>query len=522
LESIVLNEGLKSLGEGCFSSCSRLADIVIPSGCENIGGECFSSCRALTGVFFTGNFLTLGNRCFSSCISLLEIWLPDNLTAVPYSAFSFSGLVSISLPGWITSVNSYAFDSAYALAEIHLRGPLSDDWCTALSYASSSSLKVYVTSDSGSQDETFLCDMYNVTIEADSPRPTARPAWDTSVVRPTFTPFPTFTPVPVSQECEGLQYSMSGAALTISGNGVIASQCFARYHLQYCDEPAELCPKTYFVERIVVRPGVTGFTGSEWATSDSIALRELVLPDSILSRGNLDIGDMDGLTTISVGANFVADWTWHWWPSSLTTFSVPANNPHLKVDSGGAVLSNNETILYLYPPGRANKQYTMPQSVTTIAAFAFYEATNLEAVTFSAVKVFELGAFAFCENLRLTALPDSLEYLADYALAGCRLNTSLGLGPLVTLGSRQPLPSAIESFTVSPQHPSLTVDSTGALVSKSKTELVAWPTGRSDSNVVVPNTFTTVMGYESRSRFSPVGREHRRGCVLRVPHALLH
>jgi hypothetical protein len=231
--------------------------------------------------------------------------------------------------------------------------------------------------------------------------------------------------------------------------------------------------EAYFIERIVVANGVAGLVKSDsWEGlywGEQSALRELVLPDSILSIRDLDLGSMTRLTTVSVGVNFDADWDESWWPNSLTTFVVPPQNTHLTVDTNGVLLSKDGTVLYLYPPGRTNKQYTIPQTVTKIAVEAFSYALNLESVTFSAVKVIEAGAFENCENLILTALPNSLEYLGDLVFEDCSNITSLALGPLVTLGVA-PFPTSLQSFTVSPQHPDLIVDSTGVLLANAKTD----------------------------------------------------
>ncbi|MBR6687592.1 MAG: leucine-rich repeat domain-containing protein [Clostridia bacterium] len=54
LKSVTFEEGsqLKSIGEGAFSGCERLASITIPRGVTSIGQGAFSGCDSLTSITF--------------------------------------------------------------------------------------------------------------------------------------------------------------------------------------------------------------------------------------------------------------------------------------------------------------------------------------------------------------------------------------------------------------------------------------------------------------------------------------
>ena len=48
VEKIILNEGIKKLGEGCFCDCRSLKEINIPDSVEEIGADAFKYCENVT------------------------------------------------------------------------------------------------------------------------------------------------------------------------------------------------------------------------------------------------------------------------------------------------------------------------------------------------------------------------------------------------------------------------------------------------------------------------------------------
>ena len=55
LESVVLNEGLVTIGRGAFSGKSKLTEIVIPKTVENVWDHSFDKCPTLKKIKFEGN-----------------------------------------------------------------------------------------------------------------------------------------------------------------------------------------------------------------------------------------------------------------------------------------------------------------------------------------------------------------------------------------------------------------------------------------------------------------------------------
>lgn len=86
ITSIVIGEGVTSIGICAFKDCSGLTTITIPACVKRIEGIAFKCCSNLTSVYVLRNELegqdeekitTLGNDAFEGCHSDLVIYVPS-------------------------------------------------------------------------------------------------------------------------------------------------------------------------------------------------------------------------------------------------------------------------------------------------------------------------------------------------------------------------------------------------------------------------------------------------------------
>ena len=118
LTSIVIPEGVKSIGANAFSGTS-LAAVVIPDSMMSIGERVFEDCCDLASVVIPDSVQSIGKYAFHRCTSLESVRIPDSVKIIGASAFSdCSSLTSITLPNSVTTIGEYAFQRCEKLTSV--------------------------------------------------------------------------------------------------------------------------------------------------------------------------------------------------------------------------------------------------------------------------------------------------------------------------------------------------------------------------------------------------------------------
>lgn len=121
LTNIMLPDSVTIIDEFAFSSCISLTDITISSSVTSIGGYAFADCFALTSITIPNSVTSIGYRAFSRCTSLTDIIIPSSVTSISGMLFSgCSGLTNITIPSSVTSIEESAFSGCTALTGITL------------------------------------------------------------------------------------------------------------------------------------------------------------------------------------------------------------------------------------------------------------------------------------------------------------------------------------------------------------------------------------------------------------------
>jgi len=150
IKAIVLNDGVGSIGNNAFMSCSHVTEITIPGSVTSIGSSAFSECTGLEIVTVEDGLKSVGSWAFSNCSGLCRIDLPDTVTeledhlfdhcsslgeiTIPYGISKVNdhmfsncaGLKSVTLPNTVTSLGDYAFSGCTGLERITLPTGLSE------------------------------------------------------------------------------------------------------------------------------------------------------------------------------------------------------------------------------------------------------------------------------------------------------------------------------------------------------------------------------------------------------------
>ena len=97
IKSVVINEGVTSIGDAAFCYCSYITSISIPSTVTTIGNNAFLSTK------------------------ITSITIPDGVTSLPRLFQNCSKLKTVVLPATITSIADYCFNGT-ALTDVYFCG----------------------------------------------------------------------------------------------------------------------------------------------------------------------------------------------------------------------------------------------------------------------------------------------------------------------------------------------------------------------------------------------------------------
>ena len=110
LEEIELPSSLTEIGEYAFAS-SPLKSILIPEGVKKIGEGCFWRCRYLEEVSLPSTLKKIPRRCFEESFKLRKVTLTDGIKEIDEEAFNETGIASIVIPSSIELIDNLGLTS---------------------------------------------------------------------------------------------------------------------------------------------------------------------------------------------------------------------------------------------------------------------------------------------------------------------------------------------------------------------------------------------------------------------------
>ena len=141
IESVIIENGVQSIGSSAFSRCKSLTSVTIPSSVTKIEFSAFEGCEKLTAASIADGLLEIERDAFAECSSLAEITLPSTLTKIGDSAFEgctslgsiklvtgaeygsnvfryCSSLKSVSFPDDMTKIPANVFSHCLGIEEL--------------------------------------------------------------------------------------------------------------------------------------------------------------------------------------------------------------------------------------------------------------------------------------------------------------------------------------------------------------------------------------------------------------------
>ena len=398
LTSVNIGNGVTSIGNNAFEGCSGLTSVNIGNGVTSIGNKAFYGCSGLTSVHISdigswckiefgdlsSNPLSVAKCLYLNGEEVKDLEIPDGVTTIGNYAFYYcSGLTSVNIGNGVTTIGNNAFQDCSKLTSVNIGKGV-----TSIGYSAFSG----------------CFRLTSVTI----------PNSVTTIGNSAF------------YSCSGLTSVNIGNGVTSIGNDAF-SGCskLTSVHISDID--------SWFG----IKFGNNSSNPSIYAKClymNGEEVKDLVIPDGVTTIGNEAFSGWTGLTSVTI-------------PSSVTSIGYDAFNYCSRLTSVhisdiaswfGIKFGNNHSnpLSYakrLYLNGKEVKDLVIPDGVTTIHYWNFYNCLGLTSVTIpNSVTSIGNGAFRGCSGLTSVNLGNSVTTIGEYAFNGCSKLASVTIPNSVT------------------------------------------------------------------------------------------
>jgi hypothetical protein len=317
----------------------------------------FAGRTSLTNVTIPDSVTNIGSSAFNSCNKLINLTLGNAITSIGDEAFArCSSLHSVTLPDSVINLGIGAFDLCYNLQSINIPNG--------------------VISIGGYTFEA--CNLTNITIP-------------TSVTRIGEWAF---------FECTNLTSLAIPNSVTNIGDDAIR-WCFKLAEVSLGDGVTSIGNLAFGqctgLTNIMLGKAVSSIGSHAFDTCTN--LTGITIPDSLTTIGDYAFNGCTSLANIIIPQSVNAIGTLAFLGcSSLTNFTVDAQNT-IYSSLNEALLDKSQTTLIEYL-GRMNGGFVVPDGVTSIGDYAFYQCSSLTNITIpKSVTWLGVSAFGSCDNL---------------------------------------------------------------------------------------------------------------------------
>lgn len=439
---------VKSIEDGAFSGATNMKTIILPEGLETIGYEAFYRCYGLKTLHIPASVTSIkveedeiffsklniesikvasDNKVYASLNGLLynksittllfcpyfeknrEVTLPEGVTTLRQYVFAYQdSLISVTLPESLKSIGNYAFYQCEGLVNIHFKSQQPPALAGENAFESSKldHLIAYVPKG----------------------------------YKKAYTDWGIFRPENIIEEGETSATTFTIGLLkytVIANNEVEISGVTDKTQEGYDIKPTvEYQGKTYTVTAVgdkafyectnlirfqPERVKMALKTIGNEAFMGCSKLTNLLLNTGLEQIGESAFCECSSLQNLEIPASVsqIGDWAFNDC-AKLANISVNSANKYFS-SSNGVLFNKDKTTLLLYPNMQGNTNYIVPKSVTKIAASAFENCTNLPAIVLPE-NLKEIGGAAFynCSKLTSIILPTNLSHIGGEAFGECK------------------------------------------------------------------------------------------------------
>ena len=414
-----------TIADYAFYRSPNITKITIGKNVKTIGNYAFYNCPALFKVDFGNAVKTIGSYSFAVNDSIESIEFPDSLESIgdnafiayPDGSYVENKLKSVKFGKGLKTIGNYAFYRNQKLTNIEFTGEnLTSIGSNAFRCCYSlTELNLKGNGETVIDFRAFYCNDALKKISLAGIKTIDNSAFE---------------------DCGDLNSVNFGEGLLSIGSCAfqncrdLNSVNFGEGLLSIGSYAFENCPN---IETVCLPESLTTI-GSE-AFKDCSKLTSIDIPNKVTKLNDNTFANCTSLKNVSIGSGCTSISSTAFVGSNAIEKIIVAggNANYSSVD--GALLNKEKTSIILYPKSKSG-EFVIPDTVTSIADYAFDNAPNLTKVTIGeSVKSVGKGAFRNCNSLKTVIFKDSnnvSKSIGDYAFYNCPALSEVDFGNAVT------------------------------------------------------------------------------------------
>lgn len=464
--SIIIPDTVISIGESAFRLSSNLTSVTIPDSVASIGDYAFNSCSGLTSITIPDSITSIRSNTFWGCSALTSITIPDSVTSIGYKAFgNCSNLASITIPKSVTIIKYGAFSNCDNLASITILNPdceIQESFGTISNDYDSETNEYYFTGTicgyAGSTAQAYA-EKYNrnfVALSGTDDLQLEYSELDDGTIEITKYISSSSTDIVIPSEIDGKMVTgIAGYAFVESNNltsiyipdsvtiigsstnnglycsaPIIVSESNENYSsadgVLFNKDKSELLNYPYGKpdDSYIIPDSVTSI--NYCAFWNCVNLTSVTIPNSVTNIENAAFSNSSNLTSIIIPDSVTSIGEFPFDGCTLlSSITVSENNKNYS-SIDGVLFNKEKSELLLYPEGKPDTSYVIPDSCISIGRSAFSSCDNLTSITIpnSVTKILKY-AFDSCINLVSVDIPNSVTSIGVNAFQECHSLASI-------------------------------------------------------------------------------------------------
>ncbi|OAV66884.1 Beta antigen [Bacteroidales bacterium Barb4] len=432
------NYTVTAIIQGAFQQNDNIVSITLPNTITNIGPFAFAECINLTSVKLPANITDVEAGTFYNCTALKFIHIPDKVENLEYSCFRGCGeLDSITIPKSVTRIGEYAFADCKKMMNIYLEWDYPDRVTAGdfVFFGLSSICRVHAPLEYAANYKPdwlgLLVSNYNFSYHYNNNTFTASIERNSDYMLPDIA-------IPGTVFDNGRSYAVTSiSSFAFEGNKHITSIRLPNSIKEIDESAFSGCVN---LEKVSIGEGVILIENQAFYNCPKLKDIAVFWTDPKVARVGADAfaGVSDKcLVHVPVHAFDYGD-KWEGIKVEEKDISYSFNNINLTAAVNLNNTSLNNIIIlpfvnynkYDYPVVKISekafygydniKTISLPNTITNIESFAFYECSSLTGITIPNVVNIGYNAFRSANSIESITFGENLKSISGFAFADCK------------------------------------------------------------------------------------------------------